>query len=239
MTLLERINASEVESHRLAERNMRQIGPFVVLGSGHGTPLDSAWFDGSRLPTVAELRELEEFCREAGQAVTLHALSHVSPALLPVLRAQGYTVSYVLHAYAHELRHLPERSMLDIRPEPDPEVWAQLSAQGFGPGTETIMGLVARHPRVQRLVAERNGVAMASAALQVSAGVAALYGTSTHPEYRGRGAQAALLAHRLHLAQQQGATLASVFVTPGTPSERNIQRSGFRLAGMRLTFTRQ
>ncbi len=32
---------------------------------------------------------------------------------------------------------------------------------------------------------------------------------------------------------------ASVFVTPGSGSERNVVRAGFRLAGLRLTFTRR
>ena len=239
MSVLERLTASEVNSHRLAGVNAQQLGPFMVLASGRNTPLDSAWFDGSRVPTEAELRQLAGFCREHEQPVTIHALSHVAPALIPVLRQQGYTVSYVLHVYAHDLKHLPERSDFSIRSEPDPEVWAQLSAQGFGVDALEVMRLVARHPRVQRLVAERDGQAVASAAFQVSAAVGALYGTSTRPGYRGQGAQTALLIHRLHLAREQGAALASVFVTPGTPSERNIQKAGFQLAGMRLTFTRQ
>lgn len=240
MNALQRINAGEVDAHRHTGGKVRQIGPFTAVGSGQNTPLDIAWFDGSRLPTPAELRELEAFCRDADQPVTLHALSHVAPSLLPLLRAEGYAVSYVLHVYAHDLTHLPERPALPIRPEPDPETWARLSAQGFGEDTLNIMRLVGRHPHVQRFAAEEEegGQVIATAAMQVTGDVAALYAASTVPDGRGRGAQTALLAHRLHLAREQGAALASVFVTPGTPSERNITRAGFQLAGMRLTFAR-
>ena len=69
-------------------------------------------------------------------------------------------------------------------------------------------------------------------------GVAMLHGTATRPEYRGRGLQTALLAARLHAAQEEGADLATVMVTPGTGSERNVVRAGYKLAGLRLTWTR-
>lgn len=239
MSALERINASEVASHRHAGIRTQQVGPFVVAGSGRSTPLDSAWFDGSRVPTETELEELAAFCQEAGQPVTIHALSHVAPTLIPVLRAQNYTVSYVLHVYAHDLTRLPKRSSLFVRADLAAEPWAQLSAQGFGENALEVMRLVAHHPQVQRFAVEHGGQLVASAAMQLRHDVAALYGTSTRPEFRGLGAQTALLAHRLHAASEQGADLASVFVTPGTPSERNIRRAGFQLAGMRLTFTSQ
>ena len=67
--------------------------------------------------------------------------------------------------------------------------------------------------------------------------MAQLAGAATAPAHRRRGVQTALLAHRLQVAAAEGADLASVFVTPGSGSERNVQRAGFRLAGMRLTFS--
>lgn len=100
------------------------------------------------------------------------------------------------------------------------------------------MRLVAHAPGTVRLVAEVQGQPAGTAALSVTGGVAALYGTSTRPEFRGRGVQTALLAARLHRAADSGAEFASVFVTPGSGSERNVRRAGFRGAGVRLTFTR-
>lgn len=242
MSLLERLNAAEVASHRHAGLPWGQFGPFTVLGSGLNLPLDSAWHDGTGVPTAQELADLKAFCAGRGQAVTIHALSHAAPALLPALREAGYSVSYVLHLYAHDLAVLPPAPELAIRQEADPEVWASVSAQGFGAQALSTMRLVARHPQVQRFLAWVKsevdaGEPAGSAALQLNSGVAALYGASTRPEFRGWGVQRSLLAYRLRAAQMQGATLASVFVTPGTPSERNIVRAGFRLAGMRLTFS--
>jgi GNAT superfamily N-acetyltransferase len=100
------------------------------------------------------------------------------------------------------------------------------------------MRVVAQAAGTHRLVTWVDGRPAASAALSVHEGVAALHGTSTLPGFRGRGAQAALLAARLHLAVRLGADLASVFVRPGSGSERNVRRVGFRVAGARLTFRR-
>jgi Acetyltransferase (GNAT) family. len=88
-------------------------------------------------------------------------------------------------------------------------------------------------------VAEVGGQEAATGAVHLQDGVAALHGTATRPAFRGHGAQTALLAWRLRGAMHAGADLATVFVTPGSPSERNVERAGFRLVGMRLTFTKQ
>lgn len=236
---LRRINASEVASHREAGASCTSFGPLHALSTGQQTPLDTAWHDGHRPPSPQEMQAFEDFCASAGQPLVLHALSDAAPPLLPLLREWGYALEYVLHVYAHPLHPLPEPPHLPVEPVPDPQTWATVSAQGFGPGSEAIMRLVAGHPRVQLYGVRLEGELAGTAALQVAAGVGALYGTSTRPEFRGRGVQAALLSYRLHAARQQGADLASVFVTPGTPSERNIRRAGFGLAGMRLTFRKE
>ncbi|WP_050920801.1 GNAT family N-acetyltransferase [Deinococcus gobiensis] len=101
------------------------------------------------------------------------------------------------------------------------------------------MRLVAGVPGTRRFVATVGGEAAGTGAYATETGVAALHGTATRPEFRGRGVQAALLAFRLAQAAREGADLASVFVTPGSGSERNVVRAGFRLAGLRLTFTRR
>ncbi|MDZ4830849.1 MAG: GNAT family N-acetyltransferase, partial [Phycisphaerae bacterium] len=67
--------------------------------------------------------------------------------------------------------------------------------------------------------------------------VAILTGASTLPEFRGRGAQAALLEARLARARNVGCDTAFVTCFAGTPSERNIFRAGFLRAYDRDVFT--
>ena len=79
-------------------------------------------------------------------------------------------------------------------------------------------------------VAELEGQAIATAALFMHEGVALLAGASTVPEGRRNGAQLALLDARLRLAVSQGCDLAMMVAAPGSASQRNAERNGFRVA---------
>jgi GNAT superfamily N-acetyltransferase len=60
--------------------------------------------------------------------------------------------------------------------------------------------------------------------------MAALFGASTLPDFRDRGLQSALLHARLQLASEAGCDLAVVVTQPGSVSQRNAERAGFRVA---------
>jgi GNAT superfamily N-acetyltransferase len=60
--------------------------------------------------------------------------------------------------------------------------------------------------------------------------MAAFFGAATLPEYRGRGLQTAFMQERLRIAQQAGCDLAVTLTMPGTTSQRNVERAGFRVA---------
>lgn len=236
--VLLRLASAEAASHARFGKAER-FGPLVAVHAGPGLPVNAAWQGGTRPPTREELAAFEGWSAAHGQRATLHLLSHAAPTLLPLLEARRYTLSSVLHAYTRDLTALPPPPALEIREEPDADAWAALAARGFGPGSEQIMRLVAHTPGTRRFVAELDGEAAGTGAFVLTEGVAALHGTATRPELRGRGVQGALLAGRLRAAAEAGADLASVFVTPGTGSERNVARAGFRLAGARLTLGRQ
>lgn len=215
-----------------------RFGPLVAVHAGPGLPVNTAWHDGTRPPTAGELGAFEAFSARHAQPATVNLLSAFAPATLPLLTARGYGLDSLLHGYARELTGLPVAPSAPIRDE-EAEAWAALAARCFGPGTTEIMAVVARAPGTRLFVAEVSGRPAATAALSLTGDVAAFHGTATLPEFQRRGAQGALLAHRLNIAAQAGATLASVFVTPGTGSERNVQRAGFRLVGARLTLSRK
>ena len=68
--------------------------------------------------------------------------------------------------------------------------------------------------------------------------IAAFFGTATLPEYRGRGVQSALIAKRLHEAGLAGCEYAVVSTHPGSGSQRNMERRGFRVAYTKAVMTR-
>ena len=65
-------------------------------------------------------------------------------------------------------------------------------------------------------------------------GVALLAGASTIPSARNRGAQRALLEARLRHAASQGCDLAMMGASPGSTSQKNAERQGFRIAYTRI-----
>ncbi|SMB95579.1 GNAT family N-acetyltransferase [Deinococcus hopiensis] len=239
--LLPRIAAVEAEAHAAyaAWGEAAHFGPLVAVHAGLDLPVNTGWHSGKGPLSEADLSAFEAFCRAHGQPTVLHVLSHTAPTLLSRLGPRGYALTTALHLYTRPLTPLPPPPALPVREAADAPAWADLASRAFGPGSEAIMRLNAHLPGVHLLTAEVDGTPAGVAALRAQQGVAALYSTATLPTARGCGAQTALLAARLHLAARLGADMASVFVTPGTGSERNVCRAGFGLAGMRLTFTRE
>ncbi|HLJ25163.1 MAG TPA: hypothetical protein VKY85_00480 [Candidatus Angelobacter sp.] len=67
----------------------------------------------------------------------------------------------------------------------------------------------------------------------------ALAGSATLPEYRRRGMQLAFLAQRLNDASAAGCDLAFIGSAPGSSTERNAARLGFRLAYTKVVMVRE
>ena len=61
---------------------------------------------------------------------------------------------------------------------------------------------------------------------------------SAPPEFRGRGIHRALLAHRLWHAAEEGCDLALCECLPGSQSQRNQERVGFRVLYTKLVLKR-
>jgi hypothetical protein len=87
--------------------------------------------------------------------------------------------------------------------------------------------------------AELDGQPIATGVLSVSEGVALLAGASTIPEGRKQGAQLALLEARLRYGVKHDCDLAMMCAQPGSASQRNAERYGFRIAYTRIKWQLQ
>ena len=83
-------------------------------------------------------------------------------------------------------------------------------------------------------LAELDRQPIATGAMSICDGVALLAGASTIPEGRKQGAQLALLDSRLAVAAEQGCDIAMMCAQPGSASQRNAERQGFRIAYTRI-----
>jgi hypothetical protein len=94
--------------------------------------------------------------------------------------------------------------------------------------------IATQRPNGYAFLAELDGRAIASGAMSAWEGVALLAGASTLPEARKRGAQLALLESRLRWGAEQGCDIAMMCAAPGSASQRNAERHGFRIAYTRI-----
>jgi GNAT superfamily N-acetyltransferase len=81
-------------------------------------------------------------------------------------------------------------------------------------------------------------VPVAAGGLSLHDGTALLAGASTVPEARRQGSQLTLLDRRLRYAVEQGCDLAMMCASPGSASQRNAERHGFRVAYTRIKWRR-
>jgi GNAT superfamily N-acetyltransferase len=71
--------------------------------------------------------------------------------------------------------------------------------------------------------------------MAVHGGLASLFADSSMMGFRGAGLQTALIRERLRMAVEEGCDLATASTLPGSVSQRNYERNGFRVAYTKAT----
>lgn len=228
--------------------------------------VDGTWamFDGAESPLTQtfglglfaelsseQLDEIEAFFAGRG-AATHHEVSPLAgPRQLQLLPQRGYvpieqSTVLVCPLTSETLSMLRPPDGIDVRQSAvaDADGWAELAARGWGeqPGLADFMrdfgSITARARGVSTFVAQLDGSSVATGAMSIHDGVALLAGASTLPAARRRGAQAALLAARLAEAVRLGCDLAMMAAAPGSTSQCNAERQGFRVAYTRTKWRR-
>jgi hypothetical protein len=224
-----------------------EVAGTYAMYDGVSSPLTQTFGLGLFDPvTAAELDRIEEFFQRRGAPVFHEVSPLADPQLLPLLGERGYRPielsSVMFRPVGEDLPVRPGNEEVRVRiAGPDEwELWARTAAQGwneFPELSELMYGLgevtVKRSDGVCFL-AELNGQAIATGVLLLHEGVALLGGASTIPEGRRQGAQLALLESRLRYAAQNGCDLAMMCALPGSASQRNAERQGFRIAYTRI-----
>lgn len=163
--------------------------------------------------------------------------------LTPELGAQLVARGFRYHGGLATFRAIPEpveRSAppgVETRLVPPDEIdWALLRDVGaVAPDLDEAsrtrrVAYLRAHPEVELFVARVDGELAAVATSLVLDDACHLANARTAPDKRGRGAQRALLEHRVDVAARRGRRLAVTDTWFGTTSHRNVERVGFRLA---------
>jgi len=245
-----RANADFVEARALTfpDRGAAwiELGGTLAMFDGAESPLTQTFALGlqGEVP-LSDLERIEQFFEERGAPV-FHEVSPLADgSVLKLLTARGYQVIEFTSVMWRPITVDPgsvARGRVTVRAADEAEhgLWARVGSEGWShlPELSAFLQELAAVNAVRRnhlaFLAEIEGVAVAAGGLAMVDGVAILAGASTIPSARRQGAQRALLEARLHYAAAHGCDLAMMGATPGSDSQRNAERQGFRIAYTRV-----
>jgi len=222
--------------------------------AGVDSPVTQAFGLGLNGPvTEAEMERMEEFYRAYGAAVNIETCPLADPSLLKLLNESGYRPVEYSNVFVRELTGDdpkkwpdPESDVRVYHPGPDAaEAYAQVVAKSFlgdaeiTPEMLDVFTTCFHAAGAFWFMAEVDGVVAGGGMMSSHQGVATLGGAGTIPEFRNRGVQKALILARLALAAESDCELAMVATLPGSVSQRNVERQGFRVVYTRTKFSKQ
>ncbi|MCL4707037.1 GNAT family N-acetyltransferase [bacterium] len=225
-----------------------EVAGAYAMFDGVSSPITQTFGLGLFDPiTITELEKIEDFFKERNAPV-FHEVSPLAGLeLVALLNERGYRptefTSVMYRAINREADPAsPRNENIRVRAiaENEGELWAQVTAQGWSHLPELSEYLLELAPMSTKredsvsFLAELEEQPIASAAMSLSGGVALLAGACTIPAARKQGAQLALLDYRLRYAAEQGCNLAMMCAQPGSASQRNAERHGFRIAYTRI-----
>lgn len=231
-------------------------GHVHVLHALRSDPVTRLWGlglgDGPDADVIDEA--IREGVRRGAVKITIEWNPYADPALLGVLGERRFIVQEFTNTYVLDLhgdvppakRPLSEHLRLEQLDHADPgevdaaaRVWARATFGDQAPASAIAHGRLqmsqpSRATFVVRDADQIGGVGTVG----IDADVAFLCITATLPEYRSLGIQSHMLRARLDHARERGASIATIGSDPGTPSQRNIERAGFRCIYTKLIVKR-
>lgn len=242
-------NASFVETRaRLSSESGAdwiEVGGAYALFDGGESPLTQTFglgvFDEI---THAHLDEIEAFFKKRNAPV-FHEVSPLADAsLLCLLNERGYQpieLSTVMFQTLspENLQNFPvdEKLSTRISAKGEEKIWAKTSADAWSSEMKELgdfmfeFGLISAQCKGGfPFLCEIAQKPVATGMLFMFDKTANLAGASTIVEARNQGAQSALLGARLRFAAENGCDLAMMCAQPGSQSQKNAEKNGFRIA---------
>jgi GNAT superfamily N-acetyltransferase len=191
----------------------------------------------------ASLDLIERFFLDRGAPVLHEVSPFAGIAALGMLCTRNYQPIEISNVLCRPVERpaAPEQqqsavSVRLIAPD-EAQLWSDISARGWShehPELRDFLldlgALSAARAESLCFLAEYDGKPGAAGVLCIHDGVALFGGSATVPELRRRGLQAALLHQRMCYAFDHGCDLAMTVAQPGSDSQRNAERKGFRIA---------
>ncbi len=228
-----------------------EAGGAYAMFDGVGSPLTQSFGLGLFEPvTPSILDTLDTFFASRGSD-SMHEVSPLAdPSALALLNERGFRPCELTTILFQPLPaealsgSLPADTEVRLAHDDERDLWAATALQGWSEFPEVLDFISSFGPTAaaaedaHQFIAVQRGAPIATGSLSIHGDVALLAGASTVPGARGQGAQRALLAARLTFAGAQGCSVAMMGAAPGSSSQRNAERSGFRIAYTRIKWHR-
>ncbi len=219
-----------------------EVGGGVALFMGVGSPLTQALGMGLQGPlTPEDLDRIEAHLTQRGGKAQFEVCPLADPGLFAALAARGYVLQEFQFAWALDLERAPAAEVpkgARIEPLEDGAAFLGVVMAGFMECAPEevprevldLMTPTALAEGQQLWGAYWGDQLVGGGTFFVQGATAALSGASVLPTHRGRGLQGALIRARLAEAQRLGCGLVASGTAPNSPSQRNMERHGFRVA---------
>jgi GNAT superfamily N-acetyltransferase len=224
---------------------MAHIAGGRALFFGAVSPLTQALGVGMAGPVSAEdFNRLESFFRARSAPVVLSLSPFADESVFAHLHERRYRIHHFENTLIRPLNgdSAPSGPVhAKLVTAADRDEWARVVTTGFGEGqppTADLIQLVSLFFDSQSASAwaalDQSGDMGGGATLSIFGQSAIFHGDSTMPSHRRQGMQSALIEARIQHAAAAGCTLAIACTVPGTVSQRNYERAGFRVAYTKL-----
>ena len=226
---------------------MACAGAFALF-DGAESPLTQSFALGIfSPPSPAEFDTLEAFFHSRGAAASHEVSPLAGIDLAATLVGRGYLpiefTSVLYRPVEPTPSDNPRVSVRRLDPGEE-QLWSKLSAAAWSSDHPELHAflldlghIVASAAGAVPFLALLDGKPAGTAVLRCDSGVAIFAGAATVPDARNRGVQRALLEARMRHAAANGCDLAMMCASPGSASQRNAERQGFRIAYTRTKWS--
>jgi GNAT superfamily N-acetyltransferase len=229
--------------HSEASVQVKRAGSSFAIFEKPGSPLNRCTglgFDES--VSEHDVEQVEQFYHQQQAPSRISLCPLADPALLEILQKRSYQLEQFYSVLVRTLPdanapiELPSSISIQRAETETADLWLETVAHGFSapeaPDVDTYEILAPNFYAVNAIpyLAYVEGQPAGGAGMYLHEGVAEFGGASTLPAFRRRGVQTALLEVRMQAARQAGCDLGMVITSPGSNSQRNVERLGFQVA---------
>jgi GNAT superfamily N-acetyltransferase len=191
--------------------------------------------------TPASLDVIERFFLDRGAQVHHEVSPLAGVPALDLLCKRNYRPIEVSNVLYRSVEQPAAQTQAGIRvrvtSSEEAQLWSNVSARAWAHEHPELMDfllqlgvIISAREHSLCFLAEVDGEPGAAGVLLIHDKVALFGGSATVPELRRRGLQTALLHERMRYAFDHGCDLAMMVAVPGSDSQRNAERRGFRIA---------